>query len=591
MNVAEVIARACSEEDVRLAAGIAGGHVGPLLDALGRHEQIKLVYARQERVAVDIADGFARASGRPGIAFADSGPAVANVMGGLVNSWSDGTPVLLLAGQPELGVPRRRDTKEIPFLELFSPVAKWAAMIEHPDHVEEIMRRAFMQLTSGRPGPVVIGVPHDVQAMAVRGYGYKPVSSLPRLRCGADPAGIAAAVEMIAGAQRPYLYAGAGVLFSDASPELIELAELLTLPCATTLNGKSAFPEDHPLALGLGGFARAHYNPLPAAEIARGADVILAVGCGFKAEAMHERPPSSARLIQIDIEPSEINRAQLADIALQGDAKMVLGQMIAQAKATLPAARRTPVRKRIAVIEELRDRWAEVSQPLLASDETPINPFRVTAELMRLTRPGDTVVLHDASSVRGTVGQHYIATRPRGFIGFGTQSSMGWSLGAAIGAKTAHPDKLVIALIGEEAVQETAVDIETSVRNDAPVLLIVKNNSAASREAAARNPRLTGARYSRPVEIGPLALALGAQVVRIERPGEIAAGLEKAIAQVRSGRTTVVEVVTARANADLRRLWDKTPPAGAETARRSGAPLGAGDGNGNGVEVVWHREP
>jgi uncharacterized protein len=556
MKVAEAIASACVAEGITLAAGLAGTHISHVLDAIAKREEITLMYARQERVALDIADGFARASGRPAVVFADSGPAAANLMGGLVNSWGDSTPVLFLSGHVDLGTPASRDTKQIPFLDLFAPVSKWSAIVEDPNHVEELLRRAFMQLRSGRPGPVVLAVPHNVAAMEMARFAYKPVAAQARLRCGADPVSIRQAVELIAKAERPYLYAGAGVLVSEATSELVALAELLTLPCATTLNGKSGFPEHHPLALGIGGFKHARYNTLQAAHTADKADVILAVGCGFKYEAMRTKPADGVKLIQIDIEPSEINRAQMADIALMGDAKVTLAQMAECARAALPAARLKPIDARIAAVAALRQRWDQVCAPLLTSEDVPINPFRVTKELCALVRPEDTIVLHDAGTVRGTIAHHYPATHPRSFIGFGVQSSMGWSLGAAVGAKKAHPDKLVIAVIGEEALHETAIDIETSVRNDAPVLLLVKNNGHTADRMSGKSQRLTQARFHRPVDIQPLATALGAKVYRVERPTDLARILKSAIADVNGGRTTVVEVMTSRANPSLSRLWE-----------------------------------
>jgi acetolactate synthase-1/2/3 large subunit len=362
-------------------------------------------------------------------------------------------------------------------------------------------------------------------------------------------------VELLAGAERPYLYAGAGILMSEATPNLVALSELLTLPCATTLNGKSAFPEDHPLSLGIGGFVHARYNTLAAAQTAANADVILAIGCGFKYEAMLKKPGNDVKLIQVDIEPSEINRAQLADVALMGDAKIVLAQMADHAKANLPAPRLEPVESRLTAIEELKRRWVEICVPLTESDEVPINPFRVTRELCALVNAERTIVLHDAGTVRGTIAHHYVAAHPRSFIGFGVQSSMGWSLGAAIGAKKAHPDKLVIAIIGEEALHETAIDIETSVRNDAPVLLLVKNNAQIADRMSGRSPRLTQARFQRPVDIQPLAAALGAKVYRVEHPDELARTLKAAMADVEGGRTTVVEVMTRRVNPVLSQLW------------------------------------
>jgi acetolactate synthase-1/2/3 large subunit len=441
-------------------------------------------------------------------------------------------------------------------------------MIDDPSKVAETLRRAFMQMRTGRPGPVALGVPLDVAQMEAGNFEYVPVSPRPRVRGGADPAAVKAAVELIAGAERPYVYVGAGVLFSEASGELVRLAELLTLPVATTLNGKSAFPEDHPLALGFGGFGRASYSSLPATVTAENADVILTVGCGFKQHAVTVRPSQRTRHIQVDVDPAEINRDHVADIAILADAKVALSQMIEVARSGLPAARLAPVQARIAQVKELQARWAKLCEPLFTSEETPINPFRVTREFAKLVDPAETIVLHDAGTVRGTTSQHYVAPVPRSFLGFGVESAMGWSLGAALGAKKARPDKLVTAFIGEEALNETAMDIETSVRNDAPVLVIVKNNRRIVDRDGGKSKKLAVARFRQGVDVCALASALGARAYRVEKPAELAGTLAKAIADVRAGTTAVVDVATVRINGSLHHLWDPS------VKPRSGEALG-----------------
>jgi acetolactate synthase-1/2/3 large subunit len=267
----------------------------------------------------------------------------------------------------------------------------------------------------------------------------------------------------------------------------------LTLPVATTLNGKSAFPEDHALALGIGGYGRASYGSLPATKLAESADVILTVGCGFKQHATVARPSERIKHIQVDVDPAEINRDHVADVAVLGDAKVVLAQLIEAAKARLPAARFASVERRLQEVRDLKAEWAKVCAPLPQSDEVPINPFRVTREFAELIDPKETIVLHDAGTVRGTTSQHYVAPQARSFLGFGVASAMGWSVGAAMGAKKAHPDKLVTAFIGEEAFNETAMDIETSMRNNAPILVIVKNNRKAPKADTDGGSRYLGA--------------------------------------------------------------------------------------------------
>ena len=559
MNVAEAIARALVAEGIRFAAGLAGTHVGHMLKAIADQEKIDVMYARQERAAFDMADGFARASGKPAVVFSDSGPAAVNTMGGLVNSWGDSTPVLFLAGHTNVNLTSFRDTKEIPFLEVFKPVSKWAALVTHPEQLSEILRRTFMALRSGRPGPVVLGLPHDVQAMEVGDFVYEPLGSNAQLRSAADPDRVREAVHMIADAQNPYFYIGAGVLFSEASGEAVELAEIFTLPAATTLNGKSAFPEDHELSLGLGGYIRGRYHTYPAAKIAEEADLIIAVGCGFKFEATRRKPCSSVKLIQIDIDPAEINRGQRADIALQGDARLVLRQMIDCAKQVIGPEILRPVKARLDRIQALKKEWETLCAPITQSQEMPMNPFRVTRELCSLIDPSKTIMLHDAGTVRGTVCYHYPAIRPRSFLGFGAQSSMGWSLGAAFGASKAHPDKLVIAVIGEEAFHETAMDIETSVRNNAPALILIKNNRKKVDMSSPNDRRLDYIRFHSGIDICAFARAMGAEAIRIERPDELKSKLCEAIAHVKAGRTTVVEAVTRRAPPTLDSLWAKKP--------------------------------
>ena len=556
MNVAEAVSRCLVAEGVTLAAGLSGQSVGPLLDRISDRPEISLMYARQERVAFDICDGFARATGNPAVVFTDAGPAAANLMGGLVNSWGDSVPVLFLAGHNPRGQIASRQTKEIPFVDLFAPVTKFASVLVDPSQTAGMLRRAFTHLRTGRPGPVAIGVPVDVARMDADDFDYRPVNSRPRCRSGGDPDRIDEAIRLIAGARRPYVYVGAGVLFSEATDDLVEFAELLSLPVATTLNGKSGFPEDHELSLGIGGFVRATYSSLPATAMAETADVILTIGCGFKQHATIAKPGCGVRHIQIDMDPGELNRDRLADVAILADARIALRQLIDAARATLDPGRLRRDEPRIEEIDRLKTRWSEVSAPLLKSEEVPINPFRVTGELIRLTDPARTILLHDAGTVRGTTSQHYIAPIPRSFLGFGVQSAMGWSVGAAMGAKKAHSDKLVVAVIGEEAFNETALDVETSIRNDAPVLIVVKNNRSYVDEDGGKSRRLAHARFNRGADTPALVRAMGASAYRVEDPRDLASCLVSAIEEVEQGTTAVVEVLTARVPASLHRLWE-----------------------------------
>ncbi|HZS01670.1 MAG TPA: thiamine pyrophosphate-dependent enzyme [Chloroflexota bacterium] len=555
MNVADRIGQILVAEGVRLAAGITGQSVGYVADALASAPEIKLCYTRQERVAVDICDGYGRMTGVPGVAFADAGPAVANAMGGIVNSFGDSTPHLFIAGANDRFELARRYTKELPIHNVFGGVTKWTEAILDPSQVDDVLRRAFVLLRSQRPGPIMLAMPYDVSQMEAPDGPYRPVSE--RIRSGGDPREIERAVRLLAAAERPYVYVGAGVLYGDATPELVELAELLTLPVATTLNGKSAFPEDHPLSLGIGGFGRATYSSLHATRAAEAADVALTVGCGFKHHATVAPMPAGVTHIQVDVDAAELHKEARADVGILGDAKLVLRQMIEAARALLPPSRLEPRGEVLARVERGRQEWMAFSQPFLTDPGRPINPFRVTWELTQLVDPARTVVLHDAGSVRGSTCQHYVATTPRGFLGFGVESAMGWSLGAAIGAKVAAPDKLVVAVMGDEAFAETGLDLETAVRSEVPILVVMKNNKAFPSTDSGISPRLSGVRYREAGNYCVLAEALGARATRVEDPEALRGALADAIACVQDGRPALVEVVTKRVPTSLYRLWEQ----------------------------------
>jgi acetolactate synthase-1/2/3 large subunit len=418
--------------------------------------------------------------------------------------------------------------------------------------VEQMMRRAFMMLRAPRSGPVVIGVPDDVSRMEAVVKSYVPLPETPR--SGGNPVDIEKAVTMLAAAARPYVYVGAGVLNAGASSDLVKLAELLTLPVATTLNGKSAFPENHQLALGIGGFAQASYRTLQAERCAAEADVVLTVGCGFKKHTIRAPMPSTAKHIQVDADQQELHKESRADLAILGDAKVVLSQMVEAAERLLPKSRFAPRAELVERVKSLRDRWWELSRPLLTSTERPINPFRVIWEFSRLVNPDKTILLHDAGGSRGTTCQHYVATVPHSFVGFGVQSAMGWSIGAAIGAKAAAPDKLVATFIGDEAFYETAIDLETSVLCETPILVVLLNNRADTL-AKRGNVILDHARWSGGRNLTDLCKALGAQAERVDDPEQVSATLDRAIRTVEGGRTAVVEVEIARVRNNIGYLF------------------------------------
>ncbi|MBI4528149.1 MAG: hypothetical protein HY695_30520 [Deltaproteobacteria bacterium] len=544
MNVAQAIAKILISEGVRVAAGIGGQSIERLANVLVGAPEITLCYTRQERVAVDICDGYARVSGKPGIIFTDHGPGVANTMAGILNSYGDSIPLLFFAGVNHRFEVPRRGQKELAIQDVFRSVTNWTTTIIDPSQVEHVLRRAFVLLRAPRPGPVVIGIPSDLSNMEAAESSYRAAPD--RIRSAGDPAAVESAVRILANAKRPYVCAGAGVLFAEASQEMVELAGLLTLPVTSTLNGKSAFPENHPLSLGIGGVTRATYATFAATKFAQEADVILTIGCSFQRHALLDPIAEGVTVIQVDVNASELSKEAPADIAILGDAKLVLCQMLDAARAILPPGRLQPKNETIQKIARARQEWLDFSMPFLTSDEVPVNPFRITWELSQLVDPNRTIVLHDAGSVRGSTCQHYTATVPHSFVGFGVQSAMGWALGAAMGAKLAAPDKLVIALIGDEAFGETALDLESATASEIPILVVLVNNRAYQDRAAVRKAKI------KPVgDYCALARALGVSANRVEEPKNLRGALSEAIQRVQSGKSALVEVIAKRVPTSL----------------------------------------
>ncbi len=541
------IVNALVGEDVEFVAGIIGGSIHEIADSLRDAPRIRSILTRHERVAVDIADGFSRVSNRIGVAMCVQGPGGANAVAGIANSFADSSSVILLQGQVRQEHYGRGATQEMAVAEVYRPITKWVPTITKPQRIPELMRRAFTLANSGRPGPVVVEIPNDVSAADVDPeiLNYIPVGR--HYRSAADPVDVDKAAALLVAAKRPVLYSGAGVLKSDATPELVELAELLAAPTMSTLNGKSSFPEDHPLALGLGGYPQSLYSTKPAIVFAREADVVLSIGCGFKAAATSQwaKLPEGAKLIQADADVREIGKNYPVEVGLVGDAKLVLRQMVEAVRDRLGGARRdaAPVSAEVA---RVRQEWMAEWMPVLTSDEVPINPYRVTWELMRNLDPRRTIVLHDSGAGRGYTSHHYVAPVPHSFVGYGGQSTMGWSLGASMGAKIARPDMTVVDVIGDGSFGMTGMDVETAVRCRIPILILIANNRGLdlSKQSQRKGFRPNDEWISLTGDYVAMTRAMGANAERVEDPRELGPALKRAVQSTQDGRPSVVEVLT-----------------------------------------------
>ena len=501
---------------------------------------IRPIVCRQERVGVGIADGFSRTNnGQPVGAFAmQFGPGAENAFAGVATAYSDSSPLLVLP----LG--HRRDQAQVfPLFSsarAFDTVVKSVETLNQASEVEPVMRRAFNLLKNGRPGPVMVEIPADLAEAEVdeAALTYRAVKAT---RPAGDPRAITDAARLLLQARNPVILAGHGVLYAAASAELVELADLLRIPVMTTMEGKSGFPEDHPLALGTAGGG---VMTGPVHHFLREADVILGVGCSLTDHFMHARLPAGKQLIHVTNDERDLNKSYQTDHPVLGDAKLVLRQFIEaiQDLGVKPSESHDVV----TVIERTRETWLSQWLPKLTSAEAPITPYRVIWEFIQAFDPAETIVTHDSGSPRNQLLPFYRATTPRGYMGWGKSHALGTGLGLIMGAKLARPDKFCVNFMGDAAFGMTGLDFETAVRCNLPILTVVLNNATMAIETNAR--KLSHKLY-RTRDLGgdyaDMGRAMGGHAERIEHPAEIAAAFRRAWRANQEGKAALLEFITS----------------------------------------------
>lgn len=520
----------------------------PLIDAAAA-TGIRPILCRQERVGVGIADGFTRiANGkRIGVFAMQYGPGAENAFPGVATAYSDSVPMLLLP----LG--HQRDRAQVfPLFSsarTFASVTKSVETLNQPEQVTEVMRRAFNLLKMGRPGPVMVEIPADVALEQVDDAivnAYKPV----KVTCAAgNEQDITEAARVLLQARRPVIHAGQGVLYAEASAELVELAELLQIPVMTTLEGKSAFPEDHVLSLGTGGPTMA--GPVP--HFLRQADVILGLGCSFTKHGMATNIPAGKTLIHATNDERDLNKNYPTDHPILGNAKLVLRQFIEALKDLGPQHRVNG--DTAAEVLEVKEAWMREWMPKLTSTETPITPYRVLWEFMQNVKASEAIITHDSGSPRDQIVPFYRATTPRSYIGWGKSHALGTGLGLIMGAKMAAPDKFCVNFMGDAAFGMTGLDFETAVRCGIPITTVVFNNSAMAIEIHALvvsheryRTRDIGGQYA------DMGRAMGGYAERVDKPEEIAGAIQRARKANEDGKAVLLEFITSQETAfSLRR--------------------------------------
>lgn len=538
MKVVDVIAEILKREGVEFLSCYPTNTMIEAAASAG----IRPIVCRQERVGVGIADGFTRVTNgkRIGVFTMQAGPGAENAFSGITTAYSDSVPILLLP------VGHARNTSQVfhffRSVQSYAPVTKWTEEITLADQVPDIMRRAFSYLKMGRLGPVLVEIPNDaaVEEFPAAAINYAPVK---RTVSSANAQDVAAAARILVEAKSPVIIAGQGVLYAEAADELVELAELLQAPVTTPLEGKSAFPEHHPLSLGTG----AGVMPRPVHTFLNKADVIFAVGASLTKHNIVAAPiPSGKKIIHATNDERDINKHYATDYPILGDAKPVLRQFIEAIKDLLGNKKREADGV-ASEIKKGKDEWLAEWMPKLTSEEKPINPYRVMWEFMNLFDRKDVIVTHDAGSPRNQLVPFYQAPTPRSYLGWGKSHALGTGLGLIMGAKLAAPEKFCVNFMGDAAFGMTGLDFETAVRNNIPTLTIVLNNNFMAAET--HSMHASHERYGTMNILGnyaDLAKSLGGWSERVEEPGQIVPALQRAYKTTQDGKAALLEFITSR---------------------------------------------
>ncbi len=537
---AKALIQSLENQKVDVIFGILGGAILPVYDALCGNTNIRHILARHEQGAAHAAEGYARASGRPGVCMATSGPGATNLVTGIANAYMDSSPVIALTGQvPSTGVNTSymigRDAfQEADIIGITTPITKANYQPRSVAEIPTTVYTAFHVATTGRPGPVLVDLPKNVQAdtaeieftQEISARGYDPQTQ-PEL------SQVSKAIQLLIKAERPIILAGGGVIISNASDELTKLSDLLAAPVATTFMGKGSFPENHPLSVGSIGM---HGNPA-ANRLMGEADVLLAIGTRFsdRATANTNTFCPNAKKIHIDIDAAEIGKNIDIDVAVVADAKTAMQTLHAALTKKLQKIQATPWSKRI---QEAKEQLS----PLFEETPKDLKPKTLLTELRKLL-PESAIVTTEVGQNQMWSALYFKALKPRTFISSGGLGTMGFGFPASIGAKVACPDRPVVDVAGDGSFIMTEQELACSVEENIPVIVIVLNNSVLG--MVAQWQRMLYKRRYMAVNLGKtpnfvkLAEAYGAQGFRVESIAEFQKAIKEAL---KSKVTTVIDV-------------------------------------------------
>ena len=513
----------------------------PIIEAAATQD-IKPIVCRQERVGLGIADAYSRVTnGKKLSAFAmQYGPGAENAYPGVATAFSDSTPLLVLP----LGHPLDRDGVFPMFssLKSYESITKSIEQITTPSKSIDVLRRAISSMKNGRPGPAMVEIPEDILNQDVddsRVQNYKKIQSARSMASSEEISNIS---KIILSAKNPIIIAGAGVLYSEATKELAEFAELLQIPVMTTMEGKSSISErNHPLALGSGSGVMSD----PVVHFMKKSDVVIALGTSLTRHPMVTTIPPGKIIIHNTNDPKDLYKSYDIDYPVLGDTKLVLEQLIESCRDYLSGKIiRNDVPEEIF---NVRKQYLENWSKYLDSKDKPISPYRVISEFMKNIDPKDAIVTHDAGSPRYQIMPFYQSDTPRSYLGWGKSHQLGTGLGFAIGAKLASPEKFCVNFMGDAAFGMTGLDFETAVRTKLPITTIVLKNSTMAIET--NHMKISHEKFkARDMDgdYADIARSLGGWSEVIDDPEDIASSLLRAKEKNQEGTSVLLQFNTSK---------------------------------------------
>ena len=537
MKGGEAIIKSLQDHGVDVVFGYPGGVLLPLYDVI-YDSDLKHILVRHEQCAAHAADGYARASGKVGVCIGTSGPGATNLVTGIATAYMDSSPIIAIAGQVGTSLIGNDAFQEVDTLGITMPITKHNFQAMKADEIPGMIKTGFYIAGTGRPGPVVLDLPKDVQEeefdyktdLKIDLPGYKPTTK-------GHPLQIKKAAKLILESKKPVILAGGGVISSKSSTELIKLSELINAPVTTTLMGKGSFPEDHKLSLGMLGM----HGRKVANIVVDECDCLIAIGCRFsdRTTGNVEEFASKAKIIHIDVDPAEIGKNVDVDVPIVGDAKNTLTSLIRNI---------TNIKIRAENLNNT-NKWAEYisdfknnCMPRLSFEDVPLKPQQVIKEIME-SIDDDTIVTTDVGQNQMWMAHYFTSKIPRTFLSSGGLGTMGFGFPAAMGAKVALPETDVVAVCGDGGFLMVCQELATIKEYDIPVVVCVLDNRylgmVAQWQKLFYNERISETRLGDVPDFVKLAEAFGVKGERVERPGEMKETLKNAL---KSGEPTIIDV-------------------------------------------------